>query len=141
MEAISKLKSVTKEFSDKHWCEQEIDKSAPEWSEAYFLQGSMPNHDKQGVYAFLTKHEVIYIGVGASRGSGRYRGHGLGSRMQDHMKCIGPGTYEAKDKKLEEADYIVTIGFDIEQAYLAYALESFLISRLNPKHNRNAPGA
>ncbi|HFD32907.1 MAG TPA: hypothetical protein ENJ28_09420 [Gammaproteobacteria bacterium] len=141
MDIKEELKKYTNEFFEKHWCIQKIQAPPPQWSQEYYLKGCMPNHDKQGVYAFLTEKEVIYIGVGASRGSGRYRGHGLGKRIQGYTRCIGKDLYEATDQKLKDADSIVTLGFEQEYSYLALALESFLISRLSPKYNKNVPGS
>lgn len=36
---------------------------------------------------------------------------------------------------------MVTIGFNIEQAYLANALELYLLGRLKTKYNSNRPGS
>lgn len=134
------LMEFTEEFFRKHWNKEEIGKEPPQWSGKYFLEGSIPNHDKQGCYAFVRGNKITYIGVGTAQGSGRYRGHGIGSRFQSYMKVESEGKYSATDEKLKEADYLITIGFDSEHAYLANALELFLIGRVRPEHNKNKPG-
>lgn len=50
--------------------------------------------------------------------------------------------YEPKEKWKERGvDFLMTIGFGKGYGYLALALESFLISRLNPRYNINKPGS
>lgn|GEM_PF-5063084 len=45
------------------------------------------------------------------------------------------------DDRLKEAGGMITIGFDPEDAYIANALELFLITKLEPKYNINKPGS
>ena len=100
----------------------------------------MPNHDKQGVYAFVSESGLInYIGVGNSRGTGRYTGHGLGRRFQAYSRVLG-GAHAPTDPRLKQAGGIMTIGFSQEVAYLASALELYLVGRLHTQHNAHRPG-
>ncbi|HCW4288949.1 TPA: hypothetical protein OXM32_004136, partial [Acinetobacter baumannii] len=43
--------------------------------------------------------------------------------------------YIAIDPRLKDAGSIITIGFERDTAYLANALEVFLISKIQPVHN------
>ena len=43
--------------------------------------------------------------------------------------------YIAIDPRLKDAGSIITIGFERDTAYLANALEIFLISKIQPVHN------
>jgi excinuclease UvrABC nuclease subunit len=136
----TKLESLTTEFFSRHWNTSEIKSPPPVWSERYIFIGSLPSYDKQGVYAFITAEgEVTYIGVGTAKGGGRYKGHGLGARFQAYTRVINDA-HSPTDDRLKEAGGIITIGFEPEYAYIANALELFLINRLNPKYNINKPG-
>lgn len=137
---IENLKLLTEEFFAMHWNAEIIKQEMPTWSERYTFIGSLPNYDKQGVYAFANGNVITYIGVGTSTGSGRYAGHGLGKRFQAYSK-VENGAHTPTDHRLIEAGSILTIGFFPEQAYLANALELYLIGRLNTEHNVNRPGS
>ena len=137
---IENLKKLTEEFFAMHWNSEIIKQEVPTWSERYNFIGSLPNYDKQGVYAFACDNEITYIGVGTSTGSGRYAGHGLGKRFQAYSK-VQNGAHAPIDHRLVEAGSIFTIGFLSEHAYLANALELYLIGRLNTRHNINRPGS
>ncbi len=63
---VENLKVLTQEFFSLHWNAVLLGSDYPEWSDIYEFTGSMPNHDKQGVYAFVKNGVVTYIGVGAS---------------------------------------------------------------------------
>lgn len=135
------LIGLTKEFFAKHWNEALIGKKAPEWCEPQEVKygNPLPNHDKQGCYAFVDGEAVAYIGVGTSRGGGLYRGHGIGKRFQAYAKYVD-GVYQIVDKRFVGCK-AMTIGFEVEEAYLANALELFLIGRMPTKFNQNAPGS
>lgn len=136
---LKNLKKLTKEFFSMHWNSEVIGSEYPGWSDIYEFEGSLPNYDKQGVYAFVKNDEITYIGVGASsNGSGRYAGHGLGKRFQSYSK-VEEGRHVPTDPRLVDAGAIITLGFNPNQAYLAYALEMFLISRMETAHNINQP--
>lgn len=136
---IGNLKSLTVEFFHKHWNDQVLGGEPPVWSEAYRFEGSLPNHDRQGVYAFLKAEHVTYIGVATSNGGGKHRGHGLGKRFQAYSKVVNDA-HTPTDPRLIDAGALITIGFDQAHAYLANALELFLIGRLDTEHNANRPG-
>lgn len=138
---IEELIECSNQFFSLHWNAEAIGSNPPQWSERYTFEGSLPNHEKQGVYAFVTKeNEVTYIGVGTSKGNDRYRGHGLGKRFQAYTKMLNDA-HTPTDERLVEAGGMVTIGFNIEQAYLANALELYLLGRLKTKYNSNRPGS
>mgnify|MGYP007094536849 CR=1 FL=1 len=136
---VDNLKILTKTFFSMHWNTELLGADYPEWSDAYEFVGSMPNHNKQGVYAFVKNGVVTYIGVGgSSNGTGRYAGHGLGKRFQSYSKVVD-GRHVPTDPRLVDAGAMITIGFNPEQAYLAYALEMFLIGKVETEHNVNRP--
>lgn len=142
------LIQATEEFFVRHWNASQCKGLAPpKWSEPWELVGPTPYGFKQGTYAFLSRGEVIYIGVGASRGRGIYGGCGLGKRVQGYTPAQEGWRQVPEEKRLyhmspewSEVDRIMTIGFDREHAYLSYALEIYLIRTLVPKRNRNRPG-
>jgi hypothetical protein len=143
------LKQATNEFFDRNWVAGAIEQCAPTWSNPYHFVGSIPNNERQGVYAFLADDQVYYIGVGASRNSGRYEGAGIGARTtqyfrvaRDHRKTpVEIRRYELV-KNWGGVNSMVTLGFERSEAYLSYSLEAFLISRLEqtPIANINRPG-
>lgn len=139
---IENLLVSTQHFFSRHWNRQSIGHEPPQWSSPFPIKEDcpIPNHDKQGVYAFVKGNVVTYIGVGTSKGYGLYRGHGIGKRFQAYAKYVD-GQYQAVDERLKEAGKAMTIGFDINEAYLANALELYLIAKLNPKYNSNHPGS
>lgn len=138
---IENLLICTQHFLNRHWNQQFIGIKPPEWPDPSPIKENcaLPNHDKQGVYAYVKDHDVTYIGVATSKGSGLYRGHGIGKRFQAYAKFID-SQYQVVDARLKEAGQVMTIGFEIEEAYLANALELYLIDKLNPKYNNNHPG-
>ena len=136
---VDNLKNLTEDFFSKHWGSEIINSSYPVWSDLYQFNGSLPNYDKQGVYAFVKNGEVTYIGVGASsNGTGRYAGHGLGKRFQSYSKVEG-GRHVPTDSRLIDAGAMMNIGFEPELSYLAYALEMYLVGKIATEHNVNRP--
>jgi len=133
------LEELTEDFFAKHWNVDLIDLAPPVWSKLYEFDGSLPNYDKQGVYCFVKSGEITYIGVGASsNGKGKYAGHGLGKRFQSYSR-VRNGRHMPIDPRLIEAGAMLTIGFEPEHAYLAYALEMYLLSKIETKYNINRP--
>ena len=133
---VEKPRAFTKFFFENHWKDEKLG-LAPSWSAIHTDFRKIPNCDKQGVYAFVKGDEITYIGIGTSRGGGLYRGNGLSARVMKYCRWIDKpkGIYGAVDDRLKEAGAIVTIGFEQEHAYLANALEIYLISKLLPKYN------
>lgn len=138
--SVDRLKKLTIDFFKLHWNSEELG-STPKWSEPWHLKGTAPNHNRQGIYAFVRGDDVTYIGTGASKGKKRYEGHGLGARLADYVRVSGPGEYRANDWKLENADYVITLGFEQGLGYLSYALESYLLANIPTEHNANRPGS
>ena len=52
-----------------------------------------------------------------------------------YCRWIDKEIYGPIDERLKKAGAIVTIDFEQDHAYIANALEIYLISRLNPKYN------
>jgi len=137
--SINDVKKETAEFFRMHW---NLNIPIPAWNDKYSFQGAVPDGDKQGCYALLINDEVVYIGLGASKGSGIYKEHGIGARLINHVIVwnrsipapISERKFKLKDKWHDITD-IYTIGFPSGSGYLACALESFLLSRLNPVRN------
>ncbi|MDD5360301.1 MAG: hypothetical protein PHI79_05920 [Sulfurovaceae bacterium] len=137
MNTIKNVISETESFFEKHWCKNvEI----PQWIGDWKWEGSVPNHDKVGVYALINENgEVVYIGVGASRGGGQYKNHGLSYRLLNHVittdKGKRRGCYIAKER-WKDVKEIYTIGFPVD-SYMSLALEDYLIAKLQPTRNIN----
>src|SRR5690606_6946554 len=105
------------------------------------FNGTIHNHDKQGCYALIKNNEIIYIGVGISKGSGIYKNHGLGYRLKRYLK-VNKNLQQNPNKYLptenwQELTGILTIGFPNEHFCLASALEIYLVYHLNPIQNKN----
>ena len=138
---IYNLENLTSIFFKKHWNQEIIKSAIPYWSKRYeFKGGNLANYNKQGVYAFVKEEIVTYIGVATSKGHLQYRGHGLSKRLQSYTKVVND-IHTPTDSRLIDAGAMITIGFDVEYAYLANALELFLIGRLDTIHNNNRPGS
>ena len=133
---LENLLEYTEDFFQNHWNGEKLG-LPPSWSSIHTDFRKIPNYDKQGVYAFVKDDEITYIGVGTSRGGGLYRGNGLSARVMKYCRWIDKSNniYGPIDARLKEAGAIVTIGFEQDHAYLANALEIYLISRLQPKYN------
>jgi hypothetical protein len=136
---LENVKRLTEQFFKMHWNTANIQQDPPSWSDRYTFIGSLPNYDKQGVYIFAKQDVVTYIGVGTSTGGGRYAGHGLGNRFQAYTRVINDA-HAPTDARLIDAGSMFTIGFSPEHAYLANALELYLIGRLMTEHNIMRPG-
>jgi hypothetical protein len=141
MISFSDVEQTTERFFQNHWPTHFG--QHPSWNEAWGFEGSMQGHDQQGIYVLLgDARNVLYIGVGASLGTGRYAGHGLGSRTNRYMRTLSrkqkqyTPTSPWKERGLSE---IITLGFAQEHAYLAYGLEAFLLGQLAPPHNNQRP--
>mgnify|MGYP007070654814 FL=1 len=141
---------LTNEFFNLHWDEKIIGFPIPLWSAPWKFEGTQPNGNRQGCYILLKGDEVLYIGVGASIGDGRYEGHGIGKRTNAYTQ-LGKGqrgvpceTRRYLPSKIwaeRGLDGIAAIGFEKGYGYLAYALEAYLISRCPTPYNSNKPGA
>lgn len=139
MTGFDDLIKHTDEFFKRHW-NISSGHELPAWKNGWQWQGSVPYHDKGGVYAlFDSQKNIMYIGLGASRGSGIYQEHGISRRLLAHViatdKTKGKGCYAPKKAWYDVTD-IAAIGFPKEYTYLAPALEDYLIGELNPARNR-----
>ncbi|GAA5214665.1 GIY-YIG nuclease family protein [Corallincola platygyrae] len=139
MPTFNDLKEATDVFFKRHW-----DKSSHtqpyEWVANWPWRGSVPHHDKAGVYALIDgEGEIVYVGLGASRGGGLYKEHGISRRLLSHVittdTAKGRGNYKPKPKWQGVVD-IAAIGFSPNFSYLAPALEDYLIGELEPKRNK-----
>ena len=139
---LKDIEDKTEEFFTLHWND---DEDVPKWSEPWELDGTMENHDKQGCYVLLSDETVKYIGVAISRGSGKYEKHGLGARTNKYTRLSGEGKgkYKFKDEWTKEGvkvNSIATIGFH-DRAYMAAALEVYLLNYFVTKCNKLKPGS
>ena len=144
MPSINQLKSKTNDFFQFHWTKNE---PIPDWSNPWDFEGEIPNQDQQGCYALLNENKVVYIGVGASRGSGSYEGAGLGNRLHKYWRKKDKNPLDGgnekyilnSDKLGFDYDEIITIGLG-KFGYLSYALEVYLIRNLDPQPKYNKIG-
>ncbi len=134
--SIDSLKSLTKTFFKLHWGSSKD--LIPNWSEPWNFDGELPNHDKQGCYALFSEGEIVYIGIGIGKGTEKYENNGIGYRTKRYW-CLNKdqnrNSKYSPTAKWQELDCIRTIGFGPEDAYLAAALEIYLIQRLEPPKN------
>lgn len=142
--SFESVKNSASTFFEKHW--NIASPARPEWNDVWAFIGGLPGGDTQGVYLLMNESdEVLYIGVGASKVGGRYSGHGIGSRASAyHCMAEGQRSVSLEQRKyVPKGDWterglakIVTIGFTSEYAYMAYALEAFLIRETETPHNK-----
>jgi hypothetical protein len=138
MPSKDELVCHTHEFFNKHWG---FNNTFPEWDFSWNWCGPVPNYLVGGVYALLKNNEILYIGLGNSRGGGIYQDRGISRRLMAHVTQSAP-TGSSVDSVLRkrwidlEVDKVATLGFAQCQNYLAPALEDFLIGHLNPIENR-----
>jgi hypothetical protein len=121
------------------------------WIEPVPATGPCPiaNHDRQGCYALFKGTELCYIGLGASRGWGPYKGHGIGARIK-HVLSVdwnnktpdGLRMYKVQEK-WADVTHVSTFGFPHNFGYLAPALESYILTRgdMSGLQNKHRPGA
>lgn len=132
------LVRASKDFFDKHWG---VHGDVPQWDFSWRWNGAVPNYLLGGLYALLSGDRLIYIGLGASRGGGLYQERGISRRLIAHVISSAADRNAGRDYVLQSrwddlgVDVVATIGFPLEYAYLAPALEDYLIGRLNPPEN------
>lgn len=135
MNNINNLIESTHDFFQRHW---NLDKRPPKWKNKWDWSSSVPYHNKGGVYALFDGNGyLVYIGLGASIGSGRYKEHGVSRRLLSHVIKKAPnktGSYIPRKKWGSVCD-IGAIGFDYDESYLAASLEIYLIRQLKPPMN------
>lgn len=135
MSNIDELNNATKMFFDRHWNDACDIGTSPAWTAWQpFLRGSVPNHTKSGCYALFQKDKLIYVGLGASRGSERYVEHGISRRLLAHVICRDHergSEWHKLRHGWEHIDAIHTLGFESQTAYMAAAVETFLIRAID----------
>lgn len=129
----------TANFFKMHWGQSN---PPPEWDFSWQWKGSVPNFMLGGVYALFKGDDLIYVGLGSSRGSGRYMDRGISRRLMAHVYRNAPEGSEVSyvprerwDKDHAGIDLVATLGFHIELNYLAPALEDYLIGRIELPEN------
>lgn len=134
---IQDLERATVEFFKAHWVEDRLG-PAPLWvSWQPFLHGPAPNHEHGGCYAIFFGANLAYVGLGASRGGGKFREHGISRRLTAHVirkDRVRDGDWGELCEQWAECTAIHTIGLPRTE-YLAAALESYLIRELSPPRN------
>ena len=135
---IDNLHFKTNLFFALHWPNNIHFPPPKEWKKWDFKNG-IPNTVLPGCYAILNEDKkVIYIGVGAGKGSGLYKGYGLGNRLGSYWKKSSKDgvNYEFIERWVERgAVDLYTLGISQEFGYLAYSLEVFLIRIFRPEYN------
>lgn len=131
-----KLEKETEVFFERHWSLAAI----PAWNFSWSWCDPIANHELSGVYALFRGDTLIYIGMGNSHGNGIHRKQSLGKRLLAHVLEIAPPGAEVAyilEERWKNAavDLVATIGFPQEFAYLASALEHYLIEKLKPPGN------
>ena len=140
---MAEVEDATKAFFSLHWNNDQLgDIELPKSWLSYGFVGAVPFGNCQGCYALIKDDEVIYIGLGASRGEGIYEGHGIGARLNNHVLSWDKSvSAEVKDRvyrpqeKWADVSEIFTFGFPPGFGYLACSFEAYLISKLEPVRN------
>lgn len=139
MDDLRKLQQTTDEFFRRHWRSESLSCQQPNWNGwEEFLYGSAPNYELGGCYALFAGNELLYVGLGASRGGGLYPDHGISRRLMAHVIASDRHRGESWSRLRDpwsSITAIFTIGFPNECIYLAAALEAFLIRELSPPRN------
>lgn len=134
---LEKLIAETDSFFHLHWNKEALG-APPAWvAWDTFLDGSVPNYQYGGCYALFSGDQLIYIGLGASRGGGIYQRHGISRRLMAHVLRSDVTSGPTRSKLLDrwvDISSLWTLGFPSND-YLAPALESFLIRSLTPPKN------
>jgi hypothetical protein len=129
------LTAYTKRFFDTHWG---IAFPPPTWNFSWDWVGPIPNYQLGGLYALFVGEELVYIGLGASRGGGRYQDSGISRRLGAHVYRVAPpGDKYVPRERWEQlgVTMVATLGFLADYNYLAPALEDYLIGKLSPCEN------
>ena len=138
MATVDDLIGCTNQFFHKHW--DLLDGEPPAW--LCWLDcpsGNVPNFQLSGCYALFEKDKLVYVGLGVSKGGGRYKAHGISRRLMQHVYYSSPER-RLKDRWLNVSS-IWTIGFTdksnegIDLSYLACSLENYLIRHLDGLQN------
>lgn len=146
--SVEDLESRTKEFFDLHWSAKKCPDPPPIWDGRWQFRGPVGKiADMPGCYALLVEGNVVYIGVGAGRNE-KYPGAGLMQRLRSRFVVAHPEDpvesrrYEpAGVWKKHRVNEIRLLGMPKGFGYLAYGLEIFLISKLEPQYNVQKPGS
>lgn len=136
MTTRDELARDTNNFFIRHW--NSADGAPPSWDFTWDWRGPVPNYLLGGLYALFRQGELVYIGLGSSRGAGIYVDRGISRRLLSHVVRVAPDgeSYVPRERWRDlEVDSVGTIGFPMALNYLAPALEDFLIGRLNPPEN------
>jgi hypothetical protein len=144
---VEQLKISTKKFFELHWNWEQIkvdpknDCRKIEWEIYEGMKGEIPYGKCQGCYAVVQDDELIYIGLGASRGYGKYKEHGIGARIGHIIKWDRSNTTLTKERVYIPKEHwqgitaIYTFGLPSGYGYLASSLEAYLIREIEPVRN------
>ena len=131
------LEKYTTTFFDMHW---RFDIEKPNWDFSWNWCGAVPNYLLGGVYALFRDDELLYIGLGNSRGRGIYEDRGISRRLMAHVfrnahKDMSVSYVPRKRWSDKGVNLVATLGFPKDTNYLSPALEDYLIGFLNPPEN------
>ena len=132
MISIDDLEKATNDFFTK-FCREDFKK--PKWSRKWCFNGELPYNQYKGCYAHLNGNEVVYIGLAISNS---FDGSGIGSRISKYWKKSQnySAINQVYEPTIKDVDAIITLPFEINNFYLAAALEIYLIQTLKPTKNR-----
>jgi hypothetical protein len=139
MSELADLYESANLFFSRHWKTDILELPTPTWVGPYRFEGPVPEGRKGGCYALFRGSNLVYVGVGSSKGSRIYPEHGITRRLMSHVMRADSTKGKGRYAPLPRWSYVTeihVIGFPSEQACLAYALEDFLIGKLNPVDNR-----
>ena len=135
--SVEDLEAATRRFFALHWSISDLG-NPPGWDRwESFLYGSVPNYAQGGCYALFEPSGLVYVGLGASRGGGRYAQHGISRRLMSHVLRIDRAQsdyHSALLPKWAAVTSLFTLGLG-RAPYLAASLETFLIRELDPPMN------
>ena len=88
-----------------------------------------PDATKPGIYAFFDKdRNLLYVGKASL-------GNAIGNRIGAHLSSNPKRPWMRLDDKSKDAQFIVTVATAADQAFVAAALEEFLIREFKPPRN------
>ena len=130
------LEDATTRFFERHWNTSALGCDPPSWKGWHEFKGSVHNYELGGCYALFKGKELLYVGVGVSKGNKRYPEAGISRRLMSHILQIDHEKgyeWSRPRERWEGITSIYTIGFQKDLTYIALSLENFLIREFSGK--------